>query len=150
MAVVAQIESQVNFASAPTERAAFGTRDSYVGLEGPWGAIKAGKTDTPYKKATAAFDPFANTVADYNSIMGNTGGDNRAEFDWRMNHAIWYESPIWNGFQFSALVSPGQNYAQDNSDYAFGDYFQCNGASTRGSGSNFPNTRGAIAGYICR
>jgi predicted porin len=146
--VVAQFESQVDVASAPTERAAFGTRDSYVGIEGPWGAIKAGKSDTPYKKATAAFDPFANTVADYNSIMGNTGGDNRAEFDWRMNHAIWYESPIWNGFQLSALFSPGQNYAPDNSDYAYGDLFQCNGASARGSGSNFPNSSGAIPGNI--
>lgn len=142
-AAVAQIESQVDFASAPTERAAFGTRDSYLGLEGPWGAIKAGKSDTPYKKATAAFDPFTRTVADYNSIMGNTGGDNRAEFDWRMNHAVWYESPIFNGFQFSALISPGQNYAKDNSDYSFGDFFQCNGASARGSGSNFPNSGGA-------
>lgn len=146
--VVAQFEGQVDVASAPTERAAFGTRDSYLGLEGPWGAIKAGKSDTPYKKATAAFDPFANTIADYNSIMGNTGGDNRAEFDWRMNHAIWYESPIWNGFQFSALFSPGQNYAADNSDYAYGDLFQCNGASARGSGSNFPGTGGAIPGNI--
>ncbi len=52
MAVVAQLESQVDIASAPTERAALGTRDSFVGLEGPWGAIKAGKSDTPYKKST--------------------------------------------------------------------------------------------------
>ena len=148
MAVVAQLESQVDIAAAPNERAAFGTRDSYLGLEGPWGAIKAGKSDTPYKKATNAWDPFSRTVADYNSIMGNTGGDNRAEFDWRMNHAIWYESPIWNGLQLSALVSPGQNYARDNSDYAYGDYFQCNGASTRGSGSNFPGTGGAVPGNI--
>src|SRR5450631_3995654 len=148
MAVVAQLESQVDIAAAPNERAAFGTRDSFVGLEGPWGAIKAGKSDTPYKKATASMDPFSRTLGDYNSIMGNTGGDNRAEFDWRMNHAIWYESPIWNGLQFSALVSPGQNYAQDNSDYAYGDYFQCNGASTRGSGSNFPGTGGAIPGAL--
>jgi predicted porin len=148
MSVVAQLESQVDVAAAPTERAAFGTRDSFLGLEGPWGAIKAGKSDTPYKKATNAWDPFSRTVADYNSIMGNTGGDNRAEFDWRMNHAVWYESPIWYGLQFSALFSPGQNYAQDNSDYAFGDSFQCNGASTRGSGSNFPNTGGAVPGAL--
>ena len=141
MAVVAQLESQVDIASSPTERAAFGTRDSFLGVEGPWGAIKAGKSDTPYKKSTAAMDPFSRTLGDYNSIMGNTGGDNRAEFDWRMNHAIWYESPIFNGFQFSALVSPGQNYAKDNSDYAYGDEFQCNGASARGSGSNFPGNR---------
>jgi predicted porin len=146
--VVAQMEAQIDAAAAPTERAALGTRDTYLGLEGPWGAIKAGKSDTPYKKATAAFDPFANTLGDYNSIMGNTGGDNRAEFDWRMDHAIWYESPIWQGLQFSALFSPGQNYAQDNSDYSYGDYFQCNGASTRGSGSNFPGTGGAVPGNI--
>jgi predicted porin len=147
-AFVMQFEALVEVAAAPTERAALGTRDSYLGLEGPWGSIKAGKSDTPYKKATAAFDPFANTLGDYNSIMGNTGGDNRAEFDWRMNHAIWYESPIFNGFQFSALVSPGQNYAFDNSDYSYGDYFQCNGASARGSGSNFPNTGGSVPGAL--
>jgi predicted porin len=147
-AVVGQIEAQVDVAAAPTERAALGTRDSYVGVEGPWGAIKIGKEDTPYKKATAQFDPFANTIGDYNSIMGNTGGDNRAEFDWRMDHAIWYESPIWNGFQVSALASPGQNYAQDNSDYSYGDYFQCNGASARGSGSNFPNAGGSQPGAL--
>ncbi|MDB5635901.1 MAG: hypothetical protein JWP51_809 [Bradyrhizobium sp.] len=147
-AVVAQLESQVDIASAPTEKAALGTRDSFLGLEGPWGAVKAGKSDTPYKKATAAMDPFTRTLGDYNSIMGNTGGDNRAEFDWRMNHAIWYESPIFNGLQFSALLSPGQNYAKDNADYSYGDTFQCNGASARGSGSNFPGTGGAVNGNI--
>src|SRR5229473_4311456 len=148
MAVVAQLESQVDIASAPTEKAALGTRDSFLGLEGPWGAIKAGKSDTPYKKSTAAMDPFTRTLGDYNSIMGNTGGDNRAEFDFRVAHAIWYESPIFNGFQFSALISPGQNYAKDNSDYAYGDYFQCNGSSARGSGSNFPNSSGAVPGLL--
>ncbi len=148
MAVVAQLESQVDIAAAPHERAAFGTRDSFLGVEGPWGAVKAGKSDTPYKKSTAAMDPFSRTLGDYNSIMGNTGGDNRAEFDWRMNHAIWYESPIFNGFQFSALASPGQNYAKDNSDYSYGDAFQCNGAAARGSGSNFPGTGGAANGNI--
>jgi predicted porin len=146
-AAVAQFESQVDVAAAPFERAAFGTRDSYLGMESPWGAIKGGKSDTPYKKATAPFDPFAGTLGDYNSIMGNTGGDNRAEFDWRMNHAVWYESPIFSGFQFSALISPGQNYARDNSDFSFGDIGQCNGASARGSGSNFPAI--ALGGEGC-
>src|SRR6202011_4613824 len=54
----------------------------------------------------------------------------------------------FNGFQFSALISPGQNYAKDNSDYSYGDAFQCNGASARGSGSNFPGTGGAANGNI--
>src|SRR6202051_500664 len=53
-----------------------------------------------------------------------------------------------SGTKFSALVSPGQNYAPDNSDYAYGDFFQCNGSSARASGSNFPNSSGAVPGLI--
>ncbi|GGI22390.1 porin [Bradyrhizobium guangdongense] len=138
-AAIAQFESLVEVAAVPTERAAFGTRDSFLGMESPWGTIKAGKADTPYKRATSKFDPFSATLGDYNSIMGNTGGDLRAEFDWRASHAIWYESPIWNGFQAAVMVSPGQNTARDNSDYALGD-FNCPGTSSRGSGSGFPAT----------
>lgn len=138
-AVLAQFESLVEVAATPTERAAFGTRDSYLGIQSPWGAIKAGKSDTPYKKSTSKFDPFSATLGDYNSIMGNTGGDLRAEFDWRAPHAIWYELPVWNGLQFSAMFSPGQNTAQDNSNFAFGE-FNCPGTSSRGSGSGFPAT----------
>ena len=138
-AAVAQFESLVEVAAVPTERAAFGTRDSFIGMESPWGAIKAGKADTPYKKATAKFDPFSATLGDYNSIMGNTGGDLRAEFDWRAAHAVWYKSPVWNGLQATVMVSPGQNTARDNSDYALGD-FNCPATSARGSGSGFPLT----------
>jgi len=138
-AAIAQFESLIEVAAIPTERAAFATRDSFIGMESPWGAIKAGKADTPYKRSTAKFDPFANSLGDYNSIMGNTGGDLRAEFDWRAPHAVWYESPVWNGFQASIMASPGQNTAKDNSDFALGD-FNCPGTSSRGSGSGFPLT----------
>jgi predicted porin len=138
-AAVAQFESLVEVAAVPTERAAFGTRDSFIGMESPWGAIKAGKSDTPYKKSTAKFDPFSATLGDYNSIMGNTGGDLRAEFDWRAPHAVWYESPVWNGFQAAVMASPGQNTARDNSNFALGD-FNCPATSSRGSGSGFPLT----------
>lgn len=138
-AAIAQFESLVEVAAVPTERAAFGTRDSFLGMETPWGTIKAGKADTPYKRATSKFDPFSATLGDYNSIMGNTGGDLRAEFDWRAAHAIWYESPVWNGFQATFMISPGQNTAKDNSDYALGD-FNCPATSSRGSGSGFPLT----------
>jgi predicted porin len=144
-AAVAQFESLIEAAAVPTERAAFGTRDSFLGMESPWGAIKAGKSDTPYKKATAKFDPFSATLGDYNSIMGNTGGDLRAEFDWRAAHAVWYESPVWNGFQATLMVSPGQNTAQDNSNFALGD-FNCPGTSARGSGSGFPLSPPAPSG----
>lgn len=100
---------------------ALGSRNSYLGIAGDFGAFKLGKTDAPYKLSTARMDPFSATVGDYNSIMGNTGGDNRAEFDTRLSHAMWYESPKWSGASFSALWAPGQNRASDNSNNASGE-----------------------------
>ena len=100
---------------------ALGSRNSFLGMAGNFGAVKLGKTDAPYKLSTSRMDPFSATVGDYNSIMGNSGGDNRAEFDTRLSHAIWYESPKWGALSFSALVSPGQNRATDNSFNASGE-----------------------------
>ncbi|HYV67425.1 MAG TPA: porin [Myxococcales bacterium] len=132
-----QLEAQVDVAATPGSKpngnndtinpgntavtSAFGTRNSYVGIGTQYGAIKIGKNDTPYKTVTADFDPLADTPADYNSIMGNTGGDNRTEFDARLPHAIWYESPSVYGFRLNALYSPGQNRFEDNIGYAIGD-----------------------------
>ncbi len=100
---------------------ALGSRNSYLGIAGGFGAFKLGKTDAPYKLSTARMDPFSATVGDYNSIMGNTGGDNRAEFDTRLSHAAWYESPKMGAFSFNALFAPGQNRASDNSNNASGE-----------------------------
>jgi hypothetical protein len=153
--MIAQLETEADIASTPSVKAALGSRNSFVGLASPWGTVKAGKNDTPYKEATAEFDPFANTVADYNSIMANTGGDGRAEFDYRAPHAIWYESPVVSGFQAKAMVSPGQNPGIDNSDFPFGEY-SCSGGPAIGNGSGFPGNNqgqgfdtGQTGGYYC-
>ena len=98
----------------PAENNALGARNSYIGLVGSWGAIKIGKTDAPYKTSTARMDPFDRTLGDYNSIMGNSAGDNRAEFDTRLAHSLWYESPNVSGFNLGLLWSPGQNRGVDN------------------------------------
>src|SRR5216684_2362402 len=125
---VFQVETQLDIASTPgtgipdgSVKGAWASRNSFVGLAGGWGAFKIGKTDAPYKLSTARMDPFASSIGDYNSIMGNTGGDNRAEFDTRLSHAAWYESPKMGGFSFNALFAPGQNRASDNSNNASGE-----------------------------
>jgi predicted porin len=100
---------------------ALASRNSFLGIASDFGAFKLGKTDAPYKLSTARMDPFSASVGDYNSIMGNTGGDNRAEFDTRLSHAMWYESPRWGGASFSALWAPGQNRSSDNSNNASGE-----------------------------
>jgi predicted porin len=134
--MVFQVETQIDVAATPGPSpvnqasqgnvdnkvlGAFSSRNSYLGIAGNFGAFKLGKTDAPYKLSTARMDPFASTVGDYNSIMGNSGGDNRAEFDTRLSHAMWYESPRWGGASFSALWAPGQNRAADNSNNASGE-----------------------------
>src|SRR5712664_3253821 len=129
---VFQIETQVDVSATPgtsisnssadnSVKGAFSSRNSYLGLAGAFGALKLGKTDAPYKLSTARMDPFSASVGDYNSIMGNTGGDNRAEFDTRISHAAWYESPNMGGFRVNALYSPGQNRSSDNSMVASGE-----------------------------
>src|SRR6204780_4646360 len=64
-------------------------RNTYIGFASPeFGAIKIGKTNTPYSNSTGGFNPFAGQIGDYRVIMGNTGGDNRVEFDTRLDHSI--------------------------------------------------------------
>src|SRR5713101_9487101 len=135
-----QIETQIDVASTPGAgspdnqvKGALASRNSYLGIAGDWGAFKLGKTDAPYKLSTARMDPFSASIGDYNSIMGNTGGDNRAEFDTRISHAMWYESPKWGGASFSALFAPGQNRASDNSNNASGEP-DCTGGGGVGAG----------------
>ena len=131
---VFQIEAEVSAAATPGAKnngnndtinpgnnavsGTLGSRDTFVGVSTPAGAIKLGKGDTPYKRATADFDFLADTPGDYNSIMGNTGGDNRTEFDARFPHAIWYESPNVGGLRVNAMWSPGQNRFTDNIGFA--------------------------------
>ena len=110
------------------------SRNSFIGLASPsWGAVKIGKTDAPYKTSTGRMNPFLGMLGDYSVIMGNSGGDNRVEFGTRMEHSIWYESPNWNGVNFNALFSPGQNRADDSSNLAAGSS-DCAGGNIPGSG----------------
>jgi len=114
------------------------SRNSYIGIASPtWGALKIGKTDAPYKNSTAMLNPFAGEEGDYAVIMGNSGGDNRVEFGTRLDHALWYESPTFAGFQANLLFSPGQNRATDSDNLGAGES-DCAGGNIPESGGNLP------------
>jgi predicted porin len=116
------------------------SRNTYLGIASPkWGRLMFGKTDAPYKLSTARLNPFSAMIGDYQVIMANTGGDNRVEFGTRLDHSIWYESPNWRGFVIDALVSPGQNRA-DNSDNIAAGEADCTGGNIPGSGGITPIT----------
>ncbi len=126
---VFQVEGQVDVSATPgsslvpdsTVKGALAYRNSHVGLTGAWGGLRLGKNDSPYKQATRPLDPFFATVGTYTAIMHNTGGDNRAEFDARFPHAIWYDSPTFSHVSVKVLFSPGQNRSQDNTGAAYAE-----------------------------
>jgi len=111
------------------------SRNTFIGLAGSdWGALKIGKSDAPYKTSTGRMNPFLGMIGDYSVVMGNTGGDNRVEFGTRVDHAIWYESPNFDGMTFNVLLSPGQNRASDSSNIPAGES-DCAGGNIPGSGA---------------
>jgi predicted porin len=153
MRAIFQVETQIDMTATPGTTSdnrvagAWASRNSYIGFAGPFGAIKAGKTDAPYKLATGRMDPFSATVGDYNAIIGNTGGDNRAEFDTRLPHAVWYESPHWGAFRVNALWAPGQNRTTDNIGAAMGEP-NCSGGNLPPCNDGSNGTVYSIAGIF--
>jgi len=144
-----QLETSVNISTAPglhesnsqqqdTVDGTLFTRNSYLGLGNvKWGALLIGKTDPPYKQSTARMNPFNGMEGDYGVIMGNTGGDNRVEFGYRLDHSIWYTSPKLRGVQFNAFLSPGQDRANDSGNVPAGEP-DCNGGDNPGDGGLSP------------
>jgi predicted porin len=129
---------QSNSSLSDNVNGALFNRNTYIGFASPeFGAIKIGKTNTPYSNSTGGFNPFAGEIGDYRVIMGNTGGDNRVEFDTRLDHSIWYESPTIGGFQWNVLFSPGQNRSVINDNLAAGES-DCTGGNDPTSGGDLP------------
>jgi predicted porin len=131
---------ETNSTDSNVVKGALTSRNSYIGLASEvWGAVMAGKTDAPYKMSTARMNPFSGMIGDNQSIMGNTGGDNRVEFGTRLDHSIWYESPNKGGLVLDILYSPGQNRASNSDNIAAGES-DCTGGNVPGSGGITPVT----------
>jgi predicted porin len=88
------------------------SRSQYVGLAGGFGTFMFGKRETNFLLSTSKLDLFADTMADYNSVIGfdekgtiGNGGTGGA----RPNNAIHYVSP-----SFSGLTVSGALYGDDS------------------------------------
>jgi len=106
-AVRAPIDSD-KFAGVPgNEPMSLGTtRNTFIGIAGPFGTVLVGRHDTPYKLGGSA-DVFVDTVADSarNGALGIIG---RNGFDVRAAGTLAYVSPTWSGFSFTAAIVPGE------------------------------------------
>lgn len=74
-------------------------RNTFVGVETPYGAVIAGRFDTSMKRSTSKLDIFYGTIANFNATVGFQ--------DLRMDNTIGYLSPSWNGIQFMGSLTPG-------------------------------------------
>jgi predicted porin len=78
---------------------AFG-RQSYVGLEGPWGRLTLGRQYSPNFELQSFSEPFGNT------FVGNAA--NLEQSNSRVDNAVLYQTPTLAGVQAQVLVAPGE------------------------------------------
>lgn len=104
METLVQLDALNGSATAqPTGGNAFMGRNTFVGLSSKtMGTALLGKHDTPYKLGTGSLDVFADTMGDYNSIVGSLNGT--LAFDSRLGNVMAYISPTWSGFHFAAAT----------------------------------------------
>ena len=155
-----QLEAGIDISATPgtkdttsntsdTVNGALFSRNSFLGFAGKeWGAVKIGKSETPYKTSTDRLNPFSGMLGDYRVMIGNTGGDNRVEFGLRASHAIWYESPTWSGVSFKAMYSPGQN-RDDTSSIVASSEPDCTGGNIPAAVRLPPTCNDGSFGDLC-
>lgn len=89
----------------------WGTRGQYVGLASKslGRLVLGGQLNTPHKMATVKLDVFGDSLADYNSIIGQASGTggvgNRAIFDARASNAVQYTTPAFGGLVIDTMYS---------------------------------------------
>lgn len=82
-----------------TNGGTWGSRNTFVGLSSKsLGTVRLGNYDTAYKMSSGRYDVFADTMGDYNTIMGSLNNDN-GRYDVREQNSISYESPDMSGLK---------------------------------------------------
>lgn len=93
------------------QSAVLGTRNTFFGLDGHWGRIYVGNSDSAYKALSDwRLDPFVNTTGDMFAGIFDQGAA-------RLTNSIHYFSPTVNGFRGGASYSFDESRptAQDGS-----------------------------------
>ena len=96
-----QMEYQFRISENSVSPGVITGRNSAVGLQGSFGSVLLGRWDTPFKTATIAIDPYADTTM----AALATGMNDRGNFDRRENQTVQYWSPNMSGFQVRAAYA---------------------------------------------
>lgn len=118
-----QLESKVDIAGGATGKNGtngFGTRDTWVGLSGDFGTVKAGWQETPVAALNGELD-----IWEYSSAAAGLGTFTRGNDSAGRRVAATYETPNFNGFTAKVFVSPSDNNAgQSNDNAVYGTSFR--------------------------
>lgn len=104
-----QIEQEINFAQGGGN--AWAGRDTFAGLKGDFGRVRAGQFDTPFKAARGPANLFGDQLGDMRNLT--RVGD--ARFDERMPNTIEYQTPDMSGFKATIgySIHEGANHVSD-------------------------------------
>lgn len=99
-----QVENRVHIDGASNSGDTFATRDSFIGLAGDsWGKIRLGRLSNYANDMMEQVDPGYYS----NQSVGGLGYFTR--LDDRVNNAVRYDSPNWNGFSFALLYGTDES-----------------------------------------
>ena len=127
-----QLEQTVSIGGPDNEKV-FGTRDSFIGLNGDFGTVKAGYIETPVKTANGRLD-----VWEYNDSAAGLGTYTRSNAAVKRAGAISYETPNMAGFSAQAYVSPSDNNNGD--EFSFDSYNKTKDSAIYGAKVGYENS----------
>ena len=105
-----QLEQKVNIGGAST---GFGTRNSFIGLEGDFGRLTVGHQHNPVGDFAGDLDQWS-----YDSGAAGLSVFTRETVINKRRVSAYYTSPDFGGLSFGAYVSPSDNNSTDGSDKA--------------------------------
>lgn len=111
-----QVESEIRVdngadTGTPANGSVLASRDTFVGLAGGFGTVRAGQFDTPVKVIGRRVELFSDRVGDARNFTRVPAGSNLARFDERPRNSIAYTTPDISGlqgvFQYSTNLNSG-------------------------------------------
>ncbi len=125
-----QLEQDVSIGG---EESGFSNRDSFIGLNGNFGTVKAGYIETPVKTANGRLD-----VWEYSDSAAGLGTYTRSNAAVKRAGAISYETPNMAGFSAQAYASPSDNNNGDK--FSFSKYNKTKDSAIYGAKVGYENS----------
>jgi predicted porin len=106
------IEHRYGIDTGEPSNPAFWNGQAWVGLDGRWGRLSAGRQYTPMFRAMIAVD--ATDDQWYGTLVSS------ARYATRLDNSLEYRTPRWNGLQLFAMAATDENAQDARDQYALG------------------------------